>query len=92
MYRKSEKQPDRLVEPAVAVRDERGREGDHEADRDGDRGELQVLEQCGLERVGPVVRTQPGQKRWFSVSHVEPAPKFGMTGPFARRASVITAR
>ena len=36
--------------------------------------------------------THPVQKKWFSVSHVDPAPKFGITGPFARRANVITAR
>ena len=39
----------------VVLGDERGGERDHEADHDRDHGELQVLEERGLERVAPVV-------------------------------------
>src|SRR5205823_6619471 len=48
-------EPDRMVEAAIPVCEERSREGDREADRDGDAGELQVLEKSRLERVAPVV-------------------------------------
>ena len=59
-------EPDRRVEPAVAVRDERGGERDHEADRDGDRGQLQVLESAGWSVSPQWSCTQPQQNRWFS--------------------------
>ena len=51
---------DRLVGPPVPVGDQRRGEREHEADRDRDHGQLDVLEQRRLKRVGPVVGDPAG--------------------------------